>query len=74
VLVARTGHSSFAALSAICPHRGCTITGHSRETYICPCHGSRFDTDGQVVGGPAVTPLRKYQAHFADDTLIIALS
>lgn len=38
----------------ICPHLGCTLTfNHEMKTWDCPCHGSIFDIDGQIVKGPA---------------------
>ena len=71
VLVARTAADTFVALSAGCTHQACEITGYSGQDYVCPCHGSRFDTTGRVVNGPAVTPLRQFQTQFANDTLTI---
>jgi len=71
VLVARTAADTFVALSAGCTHQACEITGYSGQTYVCPCHGSRFDTSGRVVNGPAVSPLRQFQTQFANDVLSI---
>jgi cytochrome b6-f complex iron-sulfur subunit len=42
------------ALSAVCTHLGCIARYKSDEKVIaCPCHGSRFDLEGNVVHGPA---------------------
>lgn len=72
-LVARTGPTTFAAIDATCTHEGCTVNGVSNATYVCPCHGSRYNRSGQVVNGPAKAALRQYSTSFANDTLTIAL-
>jgi cytochrome b6-f complex iron-sulfur subunit len=42
------------ALSAVCTHLGCITRFLSDQGAIaCPCHGSRFDIEGNVVEGPA---------------------
>jgi cytochrome b6-f complex iron-sulfur subunit len=48
----------FYALSAVCTHLGClTRYEADQQRIFCPCHGSRFGTDGEVTVGPAVKPL-----------------
>jgi cytochrome b6-f complex iron-sulfur subunit len=71
VLVARTGAQTFVSLSAGCTHQSCEITGYAGQTFVCPCHGSQFDTSGRVVQGPAPTALRQFQTQFAGDVLTI---
>ena len=46
----------FYAIIAICTHLGCT-PGLESNDFVCPCHGSRFARDGQVINGPATRPL-----------------
>lgn len=53
-----------AAISTTCTHLGC-IVGLSETGFACPCHGSRFDQDGNVTGGPAPKPLPWYQVSVA---------
>lgn len=37
-----------------CPHLGCALKYNKQEhTWDCPCHGSRFTKDGQLIDGPA---------------------
>lgn len=37
-----------------CPHLGCKLVFNSKEkSWDCPCHGSRFDIDGNVIEGPS---------------------
>jgi cytochrome b6-f complex iron-sulfur subunit len=72
-LVARTAPDAFTALTAICTHETCTITDVSGQTYVCPCHGSRFSQAGQVQNGPATRALRSFATRFASDVLTITL-
>ncbi|HEY2858459.1 MAG TPA: Rieske 2Fe-2S domain-containing protein [Terracidiphilus sp.] len=58
VCIVREG-SKVAAISTTCTHLGC-IVAPSSTGFQCPCHGSRFDVDGNVTGGPAPKALAWY--------------
>jgi cytochrome b6-f complex iron-sulfur subunit len=63
VCIVREG-DRLAAISTTCTHLGC-IVARSETGFACPCHGSRFDQDGNVTGGPAPRPLPWYQISLA---------
>lgn len=63
ICVVRDGNK-LAAISTTCTHLGC-IVGISDTGFACPCHGSRFDQDGNVTGGPAPKPLPWYKVSLA---------
>lgn len=47
-------------IKLLCPHMKCHLVFNSYEkTWDCPCHGSRFDLDGNVICGPAKENLLK---------------
>jgi glycine/D-amino acid oxidase-like deaminating enzyme/nitrite reductase/ring-hydroxylating ferredoxin subunit len=40
--------------SPVCPHLGCLVNWNNVEhSWDCPCHGSRFDSFGKILNGPA---------------------
>lgn len=50
------------AYTAICPHLKCVLQWNSDEkSFDCPCHGSRFTTEGVVINGPALTNLERFE-------------
>jgi glycine/D-amino acid oxidase-like deaminating enzyme/nitrite reductase/ring-hydroxylating ferredoxin subunit len=58
VAARRDETGALVTLSARCTHLGCVVRYNDDEnSWDCPCHGSRFDLDGTVLGGPAVRPL-----------------
>jgi cytochrome b6-f complex iron-sulfur subunit len=76
--VARRGEwavagDTFAAVTAVCTHEACTVTGISGQTYVCPCHGSQFSATGVVLKGPAASPLRPFTTRFAANVLTITV-
>ncbi|HUP97811.1 MAG TPA: FAD-dependent oxidoreductase [Usitatibacter sp.] len=58
VAVYRDPQGELHEMSAACTHLGCPVRWNSADnTWDCKCHGSRFDALGQVLSGPANTPL-----------------
>ena len=62
----------FFALGAVCTHLGC-LTAWKPELGIiaCPCHGSRFDEQARVIGGPAPKPLTWYAVSLSRDGRLV---
>jgi nucleotide-binding universal stress UspA family protein/nitrite reductase/ring-hydroxylating ferredoxin subunit len=54
----RDDQGSVHALVPRCTHMGCTVDWNDADrTWDCPCHGSRYSVDGEVLEGPAARPL-----------------
>ncbi len=75
LLVANTG-SGFVAVDGRCTHEGCPVTWVQQDRQIeCPCHLSRFASDGTVLNPPARVPLIAYPASAdASGTVVVDLA
>jgi Rieske Fe-S protein len=63
IVVVRQDSSTALALSAVCTHKQCIVAYSSNDNDLeCPCHGSRYDLDGNVLMGPATEPLAQLSA------------
>jgi Rieske Fe-S protein len=61
------------ALSLICTHASCDMETQgsvSAQGIVCFCHGSRFTANGDVVSGPAGSPLDHYEVTIGADGAI----
>ena len=68
VAYARDDEGDVHAVSAICPHMGCLVEWNDAEaSWDCPCHGSRFTPDGEVLEGPANDGLSTPGSQRTDD-------
>lgn len=56
--VHRDTDGALHAVSAVCTHERCLVRfNRAQQSWDCPCHGSRFSVDGEVLCGPAVANL-----------------
>ncbi len=63
---------SFIALSSKCTHRGCKVAFKADlNKFQCPCHKSEYDTNGNVIKGPAKKALQKYTVNIKDSILTV---
>lgn len=57
----------FLALYRKCTHLGCAVPWNQAEQkFICPCHASAFERDGQVLNPPAPRPLDRFSVTIVD--------
>ena len=74
IAVKRTGTDTFVAFDMRCTHEGCLVDIQATpQRFVCPCHQSRFTSDGAVINGPATRPLVQLNATYnpATDQLSI---
>lgn len=55
-------------LNAVCTHLGCVVPWNASENkFMCPCHGSQYNSEGKVVRGPAPLSLALVHAAVESD-------
>ena len=60
------------ALNAVCTHLGCVVPWNSAENkFMCPCHGSQYNSEGKVVRGPAPRSLALAKLEENDNKVIL---
>lgn len=58
------------ALNSMCTHQGCGVEWED-DAFACPCHGSKFSSDGSVIDGPATEPLAPYEVIIDGDLVLV---
>lgn len=58
------------AISISCTHLGCTLNVANDE-FVCPCHGSVFTLEGNVIKGPATKNLPEYSIELSGDNVVL---
>lgn len=71
----RTMEGGFIAIYRKCTHLGCAVPWNQAEQkFICPCHASEFEMDGQVMNPPAPRPLDRFGVSIADGRVTVDTS
>ena len=72
--VTRLSEAEAVTVSRICTHQACTVAlpGAPGATLDCPCHGSRFRTNGQVVNGPAARALAQFPTRIVGNEVVVS--
>ena len=73
----KDGHENWLIMVGICTHLGCIPKGQALGDakgdfggWLCPCHGSHYDTAGRIRKGPAPRNLEVPVYNFVSDTKI----
>jgi len=62
----------FLAISAICPHLHCVVNWNEMlKKFECPCHGAKFNLNGEVLEGPPPRPLDLYKLQLVAGNLVV---
>jgi len=62
------------AFSSVCSHLGCIVDWDSqKEEFVCPCHGGRYDINGNVIGGPPPAPLDNLPIETRDGKIFVGI-
>jgi cytochrome b6-f complex iron-sulfur subunit len=69
VAVFRDAQGTYA-ISTTCTHLGCVVKA-TGEGFECPCHGSRFASNGDVKRGPAPRPLPWLKVSISGGTITV---
>lgn len=71
-LVVNVDGTVIRSFTSVCTHAGCSKDwGFSDNRFECTCHGSRFNTNGEVVRGPATRDLAEFTVVTENDSVTI---
>lgn len=71
----RSGSTETNCILGTCTHLGCELGYDARSgEWLCPCHGSRYNQEGQPVHGPANKPLVRLEVQETKDAYVVKLN
>ncbi|MBU0698691.1 MAG: ubiquinol-cytochrome c reductase iron-sulfur subunit [Proteobacteria bacterium] len=70
IALIRDGRNVYA-LGMACTHLGCTLNA-TPQGFVCACHGSSFNSRGEVLRGPADRPLPRLAIEEDGEYIVIS--
>ncbi len=70
LLLSLLADGTWIALRMYCPHKGCVVEERT-DKLVCPCHGSEFARNGQLLKGPARSSLQRFPVSVHEQTITI---
>jgi Rieske Fe-S protein len=72
VHVVRTSETDVTAFDPHCTHLGCPLAWSTgSRSFVCPCHGGSFNSDGDVIAGPPPSPMIRYEIQVQDGEVFV---
>jgi Rieske Fe-S protein len=72
VLLIRDSEKTIRVFNAHCTHKSCIVKYIEKDNRIeCPCHGSQYDLNGNVLKGPAPKSLQAHSVEFDGNQIIV---
>ncbi|ABD44971.1 ubiquinol-cytochrome c reductase, iron-sulfur subunit [Ehrlichia chaffeensis str. Heartland] len=67
------GREEWLIMVGICTHLGCVPVevDDGKKGWYCPCHGSKYDTSGRIISGPAPLNLPVPDYYFSQKDVIV---
>ncbi|MDI6800826.1 MAG: ubiquinol-cytochrome c reductase iron-sulfur subunit [Thermodesulfovibrionales bacterium] len=60
--------------SPVCTHLGCLVYwDNNKKEFLCPCHGGRYDINGDVISGPPPRSLTRLPIEIKDGKVYIGI-
>jgi Rieske Fe-S protein len=74
LLIIRDSEKTIRIFNAHCTHKGCLVKYSAKDNRInCPCHGSQYDMNGNVLKGPAPRSLQAHAGEIDGNQIIVEL-